>query len=176
MNYKEIEGDLITLTLEGKFEVIAHGLNCFCTQGAGIAPQMVKAFGTDKTNFELEIDYKKGDIGKLGNIESCAFHFREDGSIYSDPYETEERIADFYVVNCYTQYKYGRNHVDGDKTPFDYAAFKLCMKKLNHQFKGKRVGLPQIGAGLGGGNWFLIKEIILEELKDCDVTVVIYKK
>jgi hypothetical protein len=32
-----------------------------------------------------------------------------------------------------------------------------------------------IGAGLGGGNWNRIKEIIRYGLRDCKVTVVIYK-
>lgn len=172
-NYKEINGDLIQLTMTGIFDVIAHGVNCFCTQGAGIAPQMVKAFGTDKTNFESEIDYKKGDIGKLGNIESCAFHFQEDGSIYADQYETEDKVADFHVVNCYTQYKYGRNHADGVQTPIDYEALTLCMRKINHKFKGRHIGLPGlIGCGLAGGNPEIVKAIIKKELKDCEVTIV----
>ena len=31
MEYQEIEGDLIKLAQEGKFDVIAHGCNCFCS-------------------------------------------------------------------------------------------------------------------------------------------------
>ena len=46
--YNEINGDLIKLALEGKFDVIAQGCNCFCTMSAGIAPQMTKVFGCDK--------------------------------------------------------------------------------------------------------------------------------
>jgi len=48
MDYQEIEGDLIVLAKEGKFDVIAHGCNCQCIMGAGLAPQMAKAFGADK--------------------------------------------------------------------------------------------------------------------------------
>jgi O-acetyl-ADP-ribose deacetylase (regulator of RNase III) len=40
---KEIEGDLIDLAKRGHFDVVTHGCNCFCTMGAGIAPQMVWA-------------------------------------------------------------------------------------------------------------------------------------
>jgi O-acetyl-ADP-ribose deacetylase (regulator of RNase III) len=50
------------------------------------------------------------------------------------------------------------------------------MRKINHQFKGKKIGFPQIGAGLASGDWNRIKTIIQTELKDCEVTVVIYKK
>jgi len=38
------------------------------------------------------------------------------------------------------------------------------------------IGLPKIGAGLAGGDWNRIKEIIKTELTDCKVTVVIYDK
>ena len=38
---KYIEGDLIQLAKNGKFNVIVHGCNCFNTMGAGIA-KMIK--------------------------------------------------------------------------------------------------------------------------------------
>jgi O-acetyl-ADP-ribose deacetylase (regulator of RNase III) len=49
------------------------------------------------------------------------------------------------------------------------------MRKINHTFKGKHIGLPKIGAGLAGGDWNRIKTIIQTELKDMKVSVVIYK-
>jgi O-acetyl-ADP-ribose deacetylase (regulator of RNase III) len=102
---------------------------------------------------------------KLGNIESYAwFVFDEEGN--------RRRLE---VVNAYTQYRYGRNHEDGDKNPVDYAAIEMCMKKINYRFKGKHIGLPKIGAGLAGGDWDLIEAIIGRELKDMTVTIVNYK-
>ena len=160
-NYREITGDLIELALKGEFTVITHGCNCFCTMGAGIAPQMAKAFGCD--NFFLENKKFKGDIDKLGRIE------------YTEKYleDLDERL---FVVNSYTQYHYGKNHADGVSNPLDYEALTLCLRKINHIFKGKHIGLPQIGCGLAGGDWNKVKEIIKRELKDCIITVVIYKK
>ena len=49
---KYIDGDLIRLAKQGTFDVIAHGCNCFCTMGAGIAPQMAEAFGCDEFDME----------------------------------------------------------------------------------------------------------------------------
>ena len=155
VNY--IDGDLIKLAKQGNFDVIAHGCNCKSTMGAGIAPQMAKAFGCDKFWMErLGIT-----ITKLGNID------------YQHVIIGEKELT---VVNAYTQYNYGRNHSDGDAIPFSYEAFTLCMKKMNNIFKGKHIGLPKIGAGLAGGDWSLIEKIINKELKDCKVTVVNYKK
>jgi O-acetyl-ADP-ribose deacetylase (regulator of RNase III) len=170
MNYQEIEGDLIKLAQRGKFDVIAHGCNCFCQMGAGIAPQMAKAFMcNDASKYHGEstsFPDLRGDMAKLGTIESYAwFVFDEEGN---------RRRLD--VVNAYTQYKYGRNHKDGDLNPVDYAAIEMCMKKMNYRFKGKHIGLPKIGAGLAGGDWDRIKKIIQTELKDMQVSVIIYKQ
>lgn len=169
--YQEIEGDLIDLAKQGKFDVIAHGCNCHCTMGAGIAPQMAKAFGADK--FAAEMQMYKGDINKLGTID---FEY-----VSHIPKIVPGKTPDFggielYVVNAYTQFNYGRNHIDGDKKPVDYDAIALCMRKMNHIFKDKHIGLPKIGAGLAGGDWRIISRIIQRELKDCNVTIVIYNK
>lgn len=168
MKYNEVKGDLIKMAQRAKFDVIAHGCNCFCQMGAGIAPQMAKAFScNDSTKYPGEsTSYpdRRGDMSKLGNIETYSwFVFDEEGN---------RRRLD--VVNAYTQYKYGRNHKDGDKNPVDYAAIEMCMKKMNYRFKGKHIGLPKIGAGLAGGDWEKIKGIIQKEMKDCEVTIVIY--
>ncbi len=150
MNYIEKEGNLITLARQGEFDVIAHGCNCFCRMKRGIAPQMAEAFGCD--NYSLEDSKYEGDINKLGQID---FHENQFG---------------LTVVNAYTQYLWGT-----ELKPFDYDAFTLCMRKINFIFKGKRIGLPQIGSHLAGGDWERIKEIIKRELKDCKITIVIFK-
>jgi len=171
MAYHEIEGDLIKLAQEGMFDVIAHGCNCQCVMGAGIAPQMAKAFGADK--FVLERDSFKGDINKLGTIE---FEYRNLQSLKKTPMPTMEGYRagfDFAVVNAYTQFDItGRRN---NMVDLDYEALTLCMRKINHIFAGKHIGLPQIGCGLAGGSWPLVKDIIQAELSDCKVTIVNYK-
>ena len=91
------------------------------------------------------------------------------------------------------------NHPNGVSKPLDYEALTLCLRKINHIFKGKHIGLPLIGCGLAGGVWDYhklpktsdeeieiyeqfyhqekkdVKTIIQEELKDMDVTIVHYK-
>lgn len=167
-SYKEIEGDLIKYAFDGMFDVISHGCNCQNSMGAGIAPQMARAFGCDR--FPLEHSNYRGDINKLGQIDYQTNAYA-GGTSENDIIE-----FDLTIVNSYTQYHYGRNHKDGVDMPIDYDALTLCMRKINHRFKGNRIGLPKIGAGLAGGDWNKIKGIIQEELKDCDVTIVIFKK
>lgn len=170
-NYNETEGDLIELAKRGEFDVIVHGCNCLSSMGAGIAPQMAKAFGCDR----FEMERWGSTIEKLGCIDYETFVLGEKAIWSLSDYKNNRNEPELTVVNAYTQYKYGRNHRDGVQIPFDYEAFTICMRKINNVFAGKSIGLPKIGAGLAGGDWDRIKEIIQEELKDCDVTVVIYK-
>ena len=167
MIYNEIEGDLIEYAKKGMFDVIAHGCNCHSTMGAGIAPQMAKAFGCDK--FEMELI--GSDIKKLGNIDYSTLVLEEDAMLNTgkNQYLT--------VVNAYTQYNYVRNHSKGGiSIPFDYEAFTICMRKMNEKFSGKHIGLPMIGSGLAGGDWNKIESIIRSTLYNCRVTIVKYKK
>lgn len=151
---KEIKGDLIKLAKEGNFDFIAHGCNCFCRMGSGIAKQVAKEIPDAVIKDNLTIP---GDINKLGNYTM--------GVIKSDNKIVGE------IFNCYTQY----GHNPSDK-PLDYEALTLCLRKINHEFKGGKIGLPTIGAGLGGGDWNIIKQIIETELKDMDVTIVYFEK
>ena len=150
--YTEVIGDLITNAKLGYYDVIVHGCNCFNIQGAGLAPQMVKAFGTN--NFLMEANIYKGDINKLGQIDYKVF------------IEQKQLV----VVNAYTQYDLKPTY---KAIALDYYALRLCMTKINHVFKGKQIGLPGfIGGGLAGGDPLLIRAIIKDTLQDCDTTVV----
>lgn len=177
--YSEVYGDLITLALARKFDVIAHGCNCFCTMGAGVAVPMKNAWKCD--TYPLENPKHKGDMNKLGQIDYEYFtytgpnHPTDNGWRKSNPNDLHTNQVNLIVVNAYTQYMYGPNHKDGAPKPFDYDAFTLCMRKMNHAFTGMHIGMPQIGSHLAGGDWVEIKKIILKELKDCKVTIVIFK-
>lgn len=166
-----IDGDVVKLAKEGTFDVVVHGCNCLSTMGAGVAPQMAKAFGCDR--FEMEL--WGPTIEKLGNIDYQTFILVEKEIWSLEDGKNNMNEPELTVVNAYTQYMYGKNHVDGVLAPFDYEAFTICMRKMNHIFKGKHIGMPKIGSHLAGGDWEQIEEIIGIELSDCKVTVVNYK-
>ena len=144
---KVIKGDLVKQAEQ--FDVIVHGCNCFCTMNSGIAPQIKSKF---PEAYEVDCRTTKGDRNKLGTISF-----------------TKNTIP--IVVNAYTQYRYGTY-----KRQVDYDALRSCMRLLKETFSGKKIGLPKIGAGLAGGNWEVISKIIEEELKDEDVTVILWNK
>lgn len=168
--YKEIEGDLIALAKQGKFDIIVQGCNCFCRQKSGVAKQMVEAFSTNNpVLFTMEDDKYYGDISKLGNIN---YNYVVPAIHGPNKY--------LRAVNAYTQFKIKKfNDYNYEYTtevdPFDYDAFTMCMKKINHVFKGLEVGMPMIGSHLAGGHWPTIKAIIQNHAPDCNITVVVYK-
>jgi len=149
---KVTEGDLIKQAKEGRFDLIVHGCNCFCDMGAGIArgikSQFPEAFEADQTT-------QKGSKEKLG---TCSFA------------KIEREGINLIVVNAYTQFDYrGR----GEKV--DYGAVRSCMKWIRENFRGERIGIPKIGAGLAGGDWQRISQIVDEELAEEDVTLVEFR-
>lgn len=151
--FKILEGDIFDYVKTGEYDVIAHGCNCFNNQKSGLAPQMVKYFYTN--DFPME-QVGEGDINKLGQIDWVKDH--------------EYNIN---VVNCYTQYYYGKKY----GKPIDYEALTLCMRKMNKEFYYHNFLLPFIGCGLAGGDETRIVNIIKKELKDAEsITMIRYKK
>jgi O-acetyl-ADP-ribose deacetylase (regulator of RNase III) len=146
---KTIQGDLLVLAEAGVFEVIAHGCNCFCTMGGGIARGVRAKF---PAAYEADCATPQGDRSKLG---TCTFA------------ECPTAAGSVVVVNAYTQFDYS-----GRGVKVDYGAVRSCMAWIRTHYAGKSIGLPKIGAGLAGGDWSRIEAIIREELAGEDVTIV----
>ncbi len=144
----EVYGDLVKDAEQ--FDVIAHGCNCFVTMGAGIAKDIKKKF---PEAYEVDLATIKGDNTKLGTI-------------------TFTKNTNPVIVNCYSQYRYGR---EKGVIYCNYDAIRSCMKKIKENFSGKKIGLPKMGCSLAGGDWAIVSKIIAEELGNENVTIVILK-
>ena len=143
MSLNIVKGNLVSAAKQGRFDVIAHGCNCFLNMGAGIALEIKKVF---PRAYLADCQTKKGDKSKLGTV-SIAYYDK------------------LHIVNAYTQFSFGKG------MQLDYDALRECLKYIKQEYSGKRIGLPKIGCGLAGGSWGMVKEIIEEELKDEDVTI-----
>lgn len=141
MTMKTMHGDLLQLAMDGHFDVILHGCNCQCQMGKGIALTIKhlfpEAYGADCAT-------KKGDAAKLGTVSMA---------------EVRRPNFNFVVVNGYTQL-----HWRGAGVKADYAAIREVLRAVKRNFSGKRIAYPKIGAGLAGGDWATISEIIEQEL------------
>jgi O-acetyl-ADP-ribose deacetylase (regulator of RNase III) len=117
--------------------------------GAGIAKQIA-----DKYPEVLRADkeFVNNPILKLGRYSVCSV---EEGKIY----------------NLYTQLEPGPN--------FELAALKSALDELSREVRYYRTTLklavPQIGAGIGGGDWDYIK-MILDNYDNLLITIVYYDK
>lgn len=75
-----------------------------------------------------------------------------------------------WIINAITQDGYGR---DGRKYVC-YDAIAKCFRDINTfcaEMGYDSIAIPKIGAGLGGGDWDVIEEIILDKMTDIDVVV-----
>ena len=92
-------------------------------------------------------------------------------------HETDTEITDkanpFIIVNAYTQFGFGgRNKGEVD---VDYIAVNIVMRRISEFFADRVIGYPMIGAGLAGGDWEKISEIIKNIMPGTKRTISFYK-
>ena len=143
-----VTGNLITLSQQGQFDFIVHGCNCFHSFGAGIAKQIKHAY---PKAYEADLATRKGDANKLGTYSLA-------------------RYPDVIIINAYTQYRYGTEGIKADYHAIE-RVFRMLAETIDDD---RRIGIPQIGAGLAGGDWTRIEAIINSCLQDFNVTCVVY--
>lgn len=154
-SYQEVDGDLIKMAKNGELNVIGHGCNCFATMGAGIAPQVKKAF---PQAYQVDQKSNLSAFDRLGSFTVAeALDDSDDGVL---------------VFNLYSQYMPGRD--------LQIEALTLALRKMawylvdTYGLEGKEysIGLPLIGCGIAGGDWKEVSKIIKKELAEFDVVIV----
>ena len=159
--YTHTVGDLVRSAKNGEFDIIIHGCNCFATFGAGIAPQIGKAFPNAK---EADQNLPLTGIQRLGNFSYGVANVGNSGK-------------QVMVVNAYTQYMPGPD--------FQLEALAIALRKLAMYLEEKfgptkakelTIALPLIGCGIGGGHWPDVQSVIQSELTEYDVTTIKWEK
>ena len=150
---KEVNGNLMEMFRKGEIDIIAHGCNCFGIMGAGFARQVTGmypvALEVDRgVNAKGEMTEPLGDYNRLGT------------------YSEVDLGNGQKILNCYTQFEPGAK--------FEYRALIDVLYHINHNFAGEVIGFPEIGCGIGGGSWNVVKQIIEEHTPDVKVTIVHY--
>lgn len=137
MKIRYVKGDLLLTP----YDYILHGCNAQGVMGSGVAlairNKYPKAFKDYEDHFK-EVGLNLGDA-------ICSK--QDDGKV---------------IINAITQDYYGRN---GSKY-VSYDAIDKVTKDINQYFRSPfprqtgSVAMPMIGAGLGGGDWYIISAII----------------
>lgn len=146
---KSVTGDLLELALRGEFDVIVHGCNCFHDMSAGIAAAIAERF---PEAFIADHATSYGDRAKLGTVSAAPI---------------ERSGVRFMVVNAYTQFTW-----KGPGPHVDYDAVSGCFEAIAKNYAASRIGYPRIGAGLAGGDWAILANIINARLDGLDHTLV----
>ena len=135
-----VQGDLT----ETDIKLVAHGCNCFCTMGKGVALAIRQRW---PTAWRADLNTVKGDKSKLGKI-----------SVGVDQEHT--------VLNLYTQYHYGKLH-----SSLDMDVLRHCLQAVKRLYPGVDIAIPKIGSGLALGDWTAIEALILEVWDDREIYV-----
>lgn len=147
-SFTYLTGDLVSLAETDDFDLIVIGGNCNFKRDSALAKGISYVFGVPTPG------YPNARIEELGNV-----------LYFSSPHSDHTtQLAEAIVLS----------NSNLDSKPFDYSAYTLCMKKINHRFKGKHIGLPKIGCHLAGADWEILEVITRKQLEDCDVTIVEY--
>jgi O-acetyl-ADP-ribose deacetylase (regulator of RNase III) len=105
---------------------------------------------------------------------------------WGGPYElgTTQSVKveeNLYVINMIGQSGVGTK---SGKPPIRYEAIRKCLKQVEQMakdpffrgpFKACSIHAPKFGAGLAGGDWPVIEQLIQEELVDKGLNVTIYE-
>lgn len=118
--------------------ILVHGCNSRGVFNAGFARQVAEKYPKAKEAY-LEA-YKNGDVTLGGYI--------------------AVKVDNKIIVNAITQENYG-NPKNGPYV--DYGAFRNVIKAVLTNFPNDVITMPKIGAGLAGGNWKILQQILLEE-------------
>lgn len=137
MKIEYIKGDLLSTDCK----TILHGCNAQGVMGSGVAKIIRETYPKAYTVYREKYNREGLRLGDCIRV--------LDGNKL--------------IVNAITQQYYGR---DGSKY-VSYDAIDEVMKEINamHYIYGiKEIAMPQIGAGLGGGDWQVIEAIIESRL------------
>ena len=144
MKIQTKQGNLLDV-VEGH---IVHGCNAQGIQGSGVALAVKKkypgAYKTYVAYLQLDKDTQRPSLGRVF------------------PYKVEDKAL--VIWNAITQEGFGH-----PTRNMSYDAIETCFKIVDWRINNdhpdtlgvkKEIHIPMIGAGLGGGNWEIIREII----------------
>lgn len=135
--------------------VLVQQCNCFATQGAGLAKQIVNKW-PEVLNVDKVFDIPKG-IRRLGNYSRIMIN------------DTQ------HVVNMYSQFKYGRGSVHTDMEAMSKAFESIVEEYIHMEGSDVTFAIPYgIGSGLAGGNRSEIHKLLIGIAVEYNVSIYFY--
>jgi O-acetyl-ADP-ribose deacetylase (regulator of RNase III) len=138
-------------------QIIAHGCNAQGRFGRGVAAAI-------RSRWPDAAEIYKAEFEHANNISTGSV-------IWALPRPDDDRPI---IAHMITQAFYG---ADGRRY-VSYDAIDVCLRKVAsralNELQIEEVAIPLVGAGLGGGRWGVVREIISGVLADWDIRFVMY--
>jgi len=132
---------------EAKEDILAHGCNCRGGFGSGVAKGMAHNHRKARDQYLAKFIREGWNLGDVQFVSS----------------------GNKWIANCATQDAYlprGVCHAD-----YDAICEAMNTVKAFAQKNDMTIAMPKIGAGLAGGDWGVIEEVLMDVFHDYDVTV-----
>ena len=149
-----VQGDIFSTHLNA----IAHGVNCQGVMGAGIALEVKRRYPEAYNGY---VRY----LNRYDPIQYTAV-----GTMH--PYQVPG--TNLHILNCFTQVDTAKRRGD---VAISYQSIFTSFLDAGLYCKEngiKELAIPQVGAGLGGGNWKIIYQLIANALAFYGVTPIVY--
>lgn len=139
--------------LESKADALINTVNTVGVMGKGIALQFKKTFPNNYQSYQKAC--------KDGSIETGKLFVSKDSSI-----STGEK----YIINFPTKTHWRK------PSEYDYIKSGLIdLKRIIREHNIKSIAIPPLGAGNGGLNWEIVKELITSYLEDEEVEIIVFE-
>ncbi len=143
MSITYLEADICEATQN----LILHGCNCFTTMGAGVARAIKEKW---PEVYITDTKTKWGDHNKLGTFSTTQVGNHQ------------------HVLNCYTQFRYGRGK------QLSLVALDKCFAAIAKTIGDRNlsIAMPYLGCGLAGDSWKLeVEPLVQKHFSHLDVVV-----
>lgn len=162
LRYNYLLGDIVNIQKKYKIDYIVHQVNCQGKMRSGVAKRIKDEYPIVYKNYMAKCLSAENPENVYTTIQLVPLY---------DNYT--EGGWNPQCCNFFSQFDYGYD----EKRYTSYDAFWICLNRLKQCVpKGSSIAFPaNIGCGLGGANWNIILQMIIEVLgKDYEIYIVDY--
>ena len=170
-----LDGNAVEPVGEGH-KIIAHICNDIGAWGKGFVLAITEKYGSNsKTIYKEAIKYDKiglGDIQLIFLCEECV-EIDSKSKKKSQGIKEVKDVIKYKIVLANMIAQHGIYKDEDGNPPIRYDSLKRCLGKLKKEAikMNASIHMPRIGAGLAGGDWKIIEEIINDKLEGVDVFI-----
>ncbi len=136
--------------LDAEEPIIVHQVNCMGVMASGVAKAIRDKYPEVFTQYR-SVYREECENDLLGAVQYV-------------------KINGVTIVNLFGQ----KNYLPRGIKHTSYDALYNGFSDINKQMEGD-IAIPKIGCGLGGGDWNVVEQIILEVFKDSDRQITVYE-